>query len=151
MARTGALKQAVKIGSTTQQARAAGKVVEAMADESSEGVLLAFPDGRTVALPAPLVDLVRSTAGELATGRAVTILPADTVLTPAEAAELLGLSRPFVVRLLDEGVIPSERLPRSTHRRVRLDDVLAFAAQREQHRQGRRKIGDTIAGSGLPY
>ncbi|MGA2307756.1 MAG: excisionase family DNA-binding protein [Acidimicrobiales bacterium] len=63
--------------------------------------------------------------------------PAETILTPAEAAQLLGLSRPFVVRLLDDGEIPSERLPGSRHRRVRLSDVLAFSARREQRREGR--------------
>lgn len=151
MARAGGLRRAVRIDSTAGQARAAGKVVAAMADESSSGVTLAFPDGTTVALPASLVDLVRSTAGELARGRGVTLLPADTTVTPAEAAELLGLSRPFVVRLLDDGVIASERLPASRHRRIRLDDILAFAAQREQHREGRRRIGDAVADAGLPY
>jgi excisionase family DNA binding protein len=113
--------------------------------------MLTFPDGSSVALPVPLVDLVRSIVGELASGRGVTVLPADTVVTPAEVAELLGLSRPFVVRLLDEGVIASERLPSSRHRRIRLDDVLAFAAQREQRREGRRRIGDAVADAGLPY
>ena len=107
-----------------------------MAGEPSKGVVLAFPEGTTVPLPASLVDLVRVTAVELANGRGVTVLPADTVVTPAEAAELLGLSRPFVVRLLDDGVIASERLPASRHRRIRLDDVLAFAAQREKRREG---------------
>lgn len=151
MARTGALRQAMRIDSTTTPAHDAGKVVEAMADESPEGVVLSFPDGRSVSLPASLVELVRSTACELASGRAVTVLPADTTLTPAEAAELLGLSRPFVVRLLDDGVIASERLPRSRHRRVLLDDVLGFAEQRERRRQGRRQIGEAIDGADLPY
>lgn len=151
MARSGALREAMRIDSTTTLADDAGRVYEAMADESAEGVVLSFPDGRTVSLPASLVELVRSTAGELASGRAVTVLPADTTLTPAEAAELLGLSRPFVVRLLDDGVIPSQRLPGSRHRRVLLADVLAFAAQRERRRQGRRRVGDAIADAGLPY
>lgn len=151
MARTGALRQAVKIDSSAGQARAAGNVAEAMAGEPSQGVMLSFPDGSSVALPVPLVDLMRSIVGELASGRAVTVLPADTVVTPAEAAELLGLSRPFVVRLLDEGVIPSERLPSSRHRRIRLDDILVFAAQREQRREGRRRVGDAVSEAGLPY
>ena len=51
---------------------------------------------------------------------------ADVSLTPAEVAELLGLSRPFVVPLPDDGEIPSTRLPRSRHRRVRLADVIEF-------------------------
>ncbi|TAJ18710.1 MAG: helix-turn-helix domain-containing protein, partial [Dehalococcoidia bacterium] len=108
-------------------------------------------DGRTVPLPAPLAELLARTAGELASGHAVTILPADAMLTPAEAAEVLGLSRPFVVRLLDDGTIPSERLPRSRHRRIRLTDVLVFAALREQRREGRRRIADAVADADLPY
>lgn len=151
MARTGAVRQAVRIDSTAGQAQAAGKVAEAMAGEPSSGVVLSFPDGTTVPLPTSLVDLVRTTAGELADGRGVTVLPSDTVVTPAEAAELLGLSRPFVVRLLDDGVIASERLPASRHRRIRLDDVLAFAAQRDKRREGRRRVGDAVADAGLPY
>jgi excisionase family DNA binding protein len=151
VARTGVLRNVVQIEAAGEQARSAGVVVEAMGGEGTDGVVLSFPDGRTVALPAALVDVVRATAGELANGHTVTVLPAETVLTPAEAGQLLGLSRPFVVRLLDEGEIPSERLPRSRHRRVRLSDVLAFNARRDQRREGRRRIAETLSDAGLPY
>ena len=104
-----------------------------------------------MALPSSLVDLMRASAQELANGHAVTVFPADAILTPAEAAKLLGLSRPFVVRLLDDGEIPSQRLPQSQHRRVRLADVLAFAERRDRRREGRRRVGDAIAEAGLPY
>ncbi|WP_322770470.1 helix-turn-helix domain-containing protein [Frankia sp. Cr1] len=69
----------------------------------------------------------------------------------AEAGELLGLSRPFVSRLLDAGEIPSERLPESRHRRVRLSDVLAFQQQRESRRAGRRIIAEAADAAGIPY
>ncbi|WP_053619205.1 helix-turn-helix domain-containing protein [Nocardiopsis sp. NRRL B-16309] len=79
------------------------------------------------------------------------MLAAETTLSPAEAAEMLGLSRPFVVRLLDEGAIPSERLPGSRrHRMVRLEDVLEFQAKRERRREGRRKIVDAVESADLP-
>ena len=52
------------------------------------------------------------------------MLATEVRLTPAEVGELLGLSRPFVVRLLDAGEIPAEHLPDSRHRVVRLADVL---------------------------
>jgi len=73
------------------------------------------------------------------------------VLTPAEAGELLGLSRPFVSRLLDAGEIPSEQLPGSRHRRVRLSDVLAFQARRESRRAGRRAVAEAADAAGIPY
>lgn len=149
--REGVLRKAVQVRAGVDQARSAGDVVEAMAGESVAGVVLTLPDGRTVALPSSLVDVMRASAKELASGHAVTVLSADAVLTPAETAEVLGLSRPFVVRLLDAGEIPSERLPQSRHRRVRLADVVAFAERRDRRREGRRKIAEAVAVAGLPY
>jgi excisionase family DNA binding protein len=151
MARTGVLKQAVQVRAGADQARSAGEVADAMAMEPDDAVVLMFPDGRQVPLPASLVDVVRASAKELAEGHGVTVLPADAVLTPAEVGELLGLSRPFVVRLLDEGEIPSERLPGSRHRRVRLTDVLSFADRRDRREQGRRRVADAVTDAELPY
>lgn len=151
MARNGVLRNVVRIEAASEQARSAAAVVEAMVGEGPDGVVLSFPDGRTVALPAALVDVVRATAGELANGHTITVLPAETVLTPAEAAQLLGLSRPFVVLLLDDGEIPSERLPGSRHRRVLLSEVLAFNARREQRHEGHRRVSDALAEARLPY
>jgi excisionase family DNA binding protein len=149
MARHGVLKQAVQVQPEADQTRSA-ELAEAM-DHAAEGVVLAFPDGRQVPLTEALLGVMRASAKELAEGRAVTVLPADAVLTPAEVGELLGLSRPFVVRLLDEGTIPSERLPGSRHRRIRLADVLAFAERRDRRREGRERITGAIADADLPY
>jgi excisionase family DNA binding protein len=151
VARTGVLKQAVQIEADADQARSAGVVADAIASDSGAGVVLAFPDGRRVPLPESLVRVMQASARELAEGHVVTVLPADAVLTPAEVGEVLGLSRPFVVRLLDDGSIASERLPGSRHRRVRLADVLAFAERRDRRREGRRRVGEAIAEAGLPY
>lgn len=150
MARTGVLKHAVRVEPSADQIASAGEVAGAMAT-SSEGVTLSFPDGRRVALPSSLVTVMRASARELAEGHAVTVLPADAMLTPAEVGELLGLSRPFVAGLLDHGEIASERLPGSRHRRVRLADVVAFAERRDRRREGRRRIADAVADADLPY
>jgi phosphoketolase len=56
-----------------------------------------------------------------------------------------------VVRLLDAGDIPSEHLPDSKHRVVRLVDVLKFQARRERRREGRRRIVDAVHDADLPY
>ena len=102
-------------------------------------------------LPAALVEVLGATADGLADGHSVTVLSADASLTPAEVAELLGLSRPFVVRLLDDGEIPSTRLPGSRHRRVRLADVIEFQVGRERRRAGRQRIAAIIDDADLPY
>lgn len=151
MARNTVLKNTTQIEAVCDQALSASIVRDAMTGERADGVTLTFPDGRSVPLPQAIVAVVRTTAGEIADGHSVTVLPSETDLTPAEAATLLGLSRPFVIRLLDDGEIPSQRLPRSRHRRVRLSDVLAFNARREQRNLGRRRIADTLDEAGLPY
>lgn len=150
MARASVLSSAVRIEPGEADQAAAAEVADAVR-QSRRRATLQLADGRSVVLPRALLDVLRASAGELAEGNAVTVLASDVSLTPAEAAELLGLSRPFVVRLLDEGVIPSERLPRSRHRRVRLADVLAFQERRGRRRTGRRRIAEAVEAADLPY
>ncbi|MEG9224632.1 helix-turn-helix domain-containing protein [Aeromicrobium sp. Sec7.5] len=64
-------------------------------------------------------------------GKAVTVAPQNTVLTTQQAADLLGVSRPTVVKLLDAGQIPYET-PGKRRRLVKLDDVLAYRAVRRE-------------------
>jgi excisionase family DNA binding protein len=75
-------------------------------------LVLRTADGTEISLPASLLRLVVSAANNLAAGRSVMTIPAEVTLTPTEAAELLGLSRPFAARLLERGDIPSELLAR---------------------------------------
>jgi len=92
-----------------------------------------------------------ASAGELSEGHAVTILASEVMLTPAEVGELLGLSRPFVVHLIEGGELPAEHLPGSRHRVVRLSDVLEFQARRERRRTGRRRVAEAVDEADLPY
>lgn len=100
---------------------------------------LVAPDGAEVALPAEVHEVLSRVVDAMRHGQAITVAPVSMRLTTSQAAELLGLSRPTLVRLLEEHEIPFERTSR--HRRVRLDDVLAY---RERRRVERRSALDEM-------
>ncbi|WP_245401186.1 helix-turn-helix domain-containing protein [Nocardia albiluteola] len=102
------------------------------ASTTGQVTVLRSAEGEMVALPAEVVEGLRLVASALSEGKAVTVAPLHTTLTTQEAAELLGMSRPTFVKLLDAGEIPYTRPGR--HRRVRLTDVLAFREYRRAER-----------------
>jgi len=91
---------------------------------------LTASDGTSVALPAELQRLLATVARGMAQDRAITVSPTSRTLTTSEAASLLGLSRPTVVKLIDAGEIPADR---SGHRRkIAIEDVMAYRKKRRQ-------------------
>jgi excisionase family DNA binding protein len=150
MPREGVLGQATRIDPVPADHEALDSL-RAREDLGGGELVLRTADGTEISLPSSLLRLVVSAASNLAAGRSVMTIPAEVMLTPTEAAELLGLSRPFVARLLERGDIPSELLPESRHRRIKLEDVLAFQDRRERRSEGRRRIADIAASADLPY
>ncbi|GIH23883.1 excisionase [Acrocarpospora phusangensis] len=149
MSRTGVLAKATRVHADSGE-RQLFERLEATAENAAQ-LLLRGTDGQDIVLPESLLTLVLAAVHDLARGNAVLALPVETRLTPSETAQLLGLSRPFVSRLIDEGEIPAQHLPGSRHRLVRLADVLAFQARRERRAEGRRRISDIVEDEDLPY
>ncbi|MBB5954446.1 excisionase family DNA binding protein [Saccharothrix tamanrassetensis] len=86
--------------------------------------ILVAPDGSRLELPAEVFEVIRDVVQAMSQGLAITVAPRHTVLTTSEAAQVLGVSRPTLVRLLEAGEIPYEKPNR--HRRVLLADLLAY-------------------------
>ncbi|SNR53346.1 DNA binding domain-containing protein, excisionase family [Haloechinothrix alba] len=86
--------------------------------------MLVAGDGSRIELPDELFAVLRDVATTLSQGFAVNVGPQLTTLTTSQAAEVLGISRPTLVRLLEQGEIPFDKPGR--HRQVRLVDVLAY-------------------------
>lgn len=149
MSRNSVLARATQLEPQPEDQAFATSLSRAVPDATA--ITLRFPDGTELPLTPNVVKGLIALAAELSEGHAITLLASDVRLTPAEAGELLGLSRPFIVRLLDAGEIPSEHLPDSRHRMIRLADVLKFQAQKERHREGRRRIAEIVEDAGLPY
>ena len=82
-----------------------------------------------VVLPAAAVRLLGALLAELAKGNAVTLMPHHAELTTQEAANLLNVSRPFLVDLLETGQLPHHKV--GTHRRVRFSDLMTYKRRRD--------------------
>jgi excisionase family DNA binding protein len=78
----------------------------------------------TLTLPAPVVQLLKRALSEMAQGNAVTLMSLGAELSTHEAADLLKVSRPFLIKLLEQGEIPYRMV--GSHRRIELKDVLAY-------------------------
>jgi excisionase family DNA binding protein len=87
---------------------------------------------------------VRELFGGVAKGEHLIVLRPGQEVTPAGAADLLGVSRQFVDRLLADGVLEFRRLPDSKHRRIRVGDVLALAEERARRRQGAEAVRSAL-------
>jgi excisionase family DNA binding protein len=91
------------------------------------------PQNRTIELPASSVVILVRVLEEMEKGNAVTILPVHAELTSQEAADVLNISRPSLIDLLQRGEIPFRKV--GTHRRIRFDDVMAYKRNAEAARR----------------
>ncbi len=83
------------------------------------------------ALPREVVSFFAGLLGRLADGREIATIEQDELLTSNEAADLIGLSRPLVNQLLDEGRLPFHKT-QGGHRRIRAADVVDYIRQRDE-------------------
>lgn len=115
-----------------QEARTVRELNEALADE--EGVArLTTPSGEVIQLPHSIYSVLAQVASEMARGNAVRVLPVYAELTTQQAADLLNVSRPHLVKLLETEELPYTMVGR--HRRIRLEDLLVYRDRRDEQRK----------------
>jgi excisionase family DNA binding protein len=121
------------------------RILNGFADKQSSGFTkipakpkLIGPTGEEVELPEVVFKLLQQTISYLAQGKAVKLIPVGMELTTQEAADLLNVSRPHLVKLIDEGKIPCKKV--GTHRRIRFQDLMEYKAQ--QDREQRRLLAE---------
>lgn len=121
-----------------QQAQvvALSKVLEGMAHQPRKRApkcQLVGPKGESIVLPESVFYVLERVVEVMARGDSITVIPIGREITTQQAADLLNVSRQYLVRLLDEGRLPFRKTGK--HRRLRIEDVLSFKKTRDKDRQ----------------
>jgi excisionase family DNA binding protein len=90
-------------------------------------------EGQPIELPSGAVLLLMDILEAMAAGRGVTIIPENAELTTVQAADVLNVSRPFLIKLLEKKALPCRKV--GAHRRIRLEDVMAYQARIDADRE----------------
>jgi excisionase family DNA binding protein len=115
-------------------------VDEQLLIKSLENLLKAQPsqlklvaaDGQEIIIPDSVYKVLLQAVHTMALGKAISIVPQGQKLTTQKAADLLNVSRPHIIKLLEQGEIPYITV--GTHRRVRFDDLMKYKEQRDAKR-----------------
>lgn len=118
------------------QVAALSKALEEMAHRTrtrAPKCQLVGPKGESIALPENVFYVLERVVEVMARGDSITVVPVGREVTTQQAADLLNVSRQYLVRLLDEGRIPFRKTGK--HRRLRIEDVLSFKETRDKDRR----------------
>jgi len=108
--------------------------------EENEFVIVDQAHNVRIELPHALYRVLVDAAHQLAKGNSVGVLHYEQYITTQQAADLLQVSRPHVVKILEAGEIPFHMV--GSHRRIRLSDLLAYKKNRDATR--REKLNELI-------
>jgi excisionase family DNA binding protein len=116
-------------------ARVSGQVLSPFVQRKGPLMLKVREAGldKTLELPAGAVALLMEILEAMAAGRGVTLIPENAELTSVQAADVLNVSRPFLIKLLEDNVLPHRKVGK--HRRIRMEDVMAYKAKIDRERE----------------
>jgi excisionase family DNA binding protein len=121
----------------SEQAQEAIRALSKILRRKSSRAIRVQPEGGkeevSVTVPREAFELFLDILAQMANGNAVSIVPVDAELTTQQAADMLNVSRPFLVNLLDEGKIPFRLV--GTHRRVKAADIVTYKEKDAAHRK----------------
>ena len=86
-----------------------------------------------IELPAGAVKLLMDVLDAMAAGQGITLIPENAELTTVQAADILNVSRPFLIGLLEDGKIPYRKVGK--HRRIRMEDVMSYKQKIDEARE----------------
>jgi len=106
-------------------------------------------NGETIALPEPIYQALRKVIRAMAEGKAISFAPSDCELSAQEAADILNVSRPYLIdKLLKLGEIPYTKV--GNRHRIRLHDVMLYKQNRDmERRQALRSLTELLQDEGF--
>src|ERR1700675_3458544 len=126
---TAAMKKQSEALTVDLSAREQKEIVDIYAKLREVEAKLIGPDGKTEILPNNVYSFLLRLLADLRAGHSVTILQSRHELTTVEASKILGVSRQFLIKVVEKGEIPYHLV--GTHRRMFVRDVLAYKSKRD--------------------
>ena len=139
--------QQVEMARTAQRC-----IMKALDHSRAAAIMLTTADGAhsTVELPPGALKLIGQLLGAMSEGRPITLMPSKQEFSTVEAANFLNVSRPFVIKEIEEGRLPHRKV--GTHRRVAFEDLLAYAREmRKRQEYALERMADNARELGLDY
>lgn len=134
----------------TEAAADAARALVMLLRESEPQVELRTNEGEAITVPTPAFRLFIDLLTLLANGDGVVLIPEHAELSTQQAADLLNVSRPYVVQLIEERKLPARRV--GTHRRVLLRDLLEYKRRDDTEREAvLQELADEAQRLGLGY
>jgi excisionase family DNA binding protein len=127
-------------------------IMEALDHSRAAAITLTTDKGEhpSVEVPPAALKLIGQLLGAMSEGRSITVMPANREFTTVEAAHFLNVSRPFVIKEIEEGRLPHRMV--GTHRRIAFDDLVKYAnAMREKRAAALERMADNARELGLDY
>lgn len=109
------------------------KTSAAIAKEESNTVKIKIQEsGEFITVPKKALDLLFTILSKMAEGKSISLVPSDAEVSTQQAADMLNVSRPHIVKLLEQGVIPFKKV--GSHRRILLEDLIKYDATLKEQR-----------------
>lgn len=127
-------------------------IMEALDHSRAASITLTTDKGEhpSVEVPPAALKLIGQLLGAMSEGRPITLMPAKREFTTVEAAHFLNVSRPFVIKEIEEGRLPHRMV--GTHRRISFDDLMKHAANMSESRKAAlERMADNARELGLDY
>ncbi|MFB2970830.1 helix-turn-helix domain-containing protein [Aerosakkonema sp. BLCC-F183] len=127
------LKQKLSLESVIQpeEVDAIAKLSQILSLETSQ-IKLVGSNGEELLISESVRSMLRQVVRAIADGKTITLTPSNCELTTQEAADILNISRPFLIKLLEEEQIPYIKVGK--HRRIRYEDLMKYKKQRDEKR-----------------